>query len=226
MSTLSTIGGLAWSSVATVGGLAKASVSSVGGLTTGITYIVSEGAEGGTTPSGWTDANTPTWNYGTPLEGTYSLSMNAANKNTYYSFTAASEVWCYTLFSTNSLTNGPYVMQLRDSGGTLKGTVRFGSSGQITITNGTTGGSSANGVVTTNTTYSVWMYYKKGTGADGITRAYVSTTTTRPAVTKEVTNGDSTSDVARFRIEQGAGTNVCVWDHMRLSTQEIGSSPT
>jgi hypothetical protein len=94
----------------------------------------------------------------------------------------------------------------------------------VRVLSGTTA-DSAPGTVAINTTYAVWLRYVKGTGANSIAEAYISTTETKPSVTVQVTNGTATANIEIFNVRPTATTTVGLWDKLRASSTVIGSNP-
>jgi len=190
-----------------------------------VSYLVSEDAEGTGTPSGWTDGSGPDWDYTTTvLEGAQSFKTASAGMSSLISFTAGSERWFYCLFRTANL-NDQYAVRLRDGSNFQLAAVRTLADGTVRVYSGTTDFSAtAAGFVSANTTYSVWLQYVKGTGANSVARCYVSTTTTLPSVSAEFTTGSETTDCAQLYLQPNQA-DICIWDHIRVSATSIGSTP-
>lgn len=192
----------------------------------GPTYLVSEDFEGTGVPSGWTDTGSNNWDYSTspaPLVGSQSLQNSA---DCYVDFTGQSAVWVYFTYycpSTIAATN-PWV-SLQTSGGVDVAYLRSLNSGDLRGLAVTTL-QTASAVETINQQYHIWLHYVKGTGANAVFQMYIATTDTRPgSPSVNISTGDATSDVARFRLFK-RNVNSTIFDKIRISTSEIGSSPS
>lgn len=76
---------------------------------------------------------------------------------------------------------------------------------------------------TADTQYYIWIFIKKGTGADAICRLWRSTKPTKPAsVTAEVTDGNSTSQASRVYFHSAAAQFAHTVDEIIISETEIG----
>lgn len=135
------------------------------------------------TPADWTDANSPTWGSTTapaPLAGfAKSLSLAGQTVTTTHSLGSEQSPACFyieiNVDSSFSFTD--ICMKFLDGSGATVGDLVinngfiFGHNGSATTT--TASASSA-------TTYYIWYEQTKGTGANGTTSIYLSTTTTKP----------------------------------------------
>jgi len=79
---------------------------------------------------------------------------------------------------------------------------------------------------TNDVTYYVWLDYTKGTGANAVCVAYVSTTRTKPAATVTVANGNATTD-AELVITPLVGADDSdsriIADQVLIKTSDIGT---
>lgn len=192
-------------------------------------YLVSEDFEGSGTADGWVNNNTPDWDYTTapaPLVGSESLGTDNSQDWSTKTFSADNEVWAFCYWNASSFANAPYFLDLLNSGGTTVAKVRILSTGAVRVYNGTSNAETSAGAVATNTTYCMWVQYIKGSGANGITRTYIAAgSETRPALTKEITNGNATTDCDRVKVG-GQVNDITVIDKVRVSASEIGSDPS
>ena len=72
-----------------------------------------------------------------------------------------------------------------------------------------------------DTTYYIWLEHDRNTADTGC-RAYISTTSTKPAVTIQGTSLDYAATGIRLRALE---THDIVYDHIRINTSAIGSDP-
>jgi hypothetical protein len=214
---------------ATSGGTDVASYSGSSGTnSSAFAYLVKENCEGGTTPSGWTDAGTSTWAYATPIEGTYSWSVaDTVAGSSYYSFTAGStfEVYVKVRFLHPVETgNVFYVFTLRNaSDAALVGAKLNTNAGALAVNTGGSDSSLTVGVVTTGVTYHFWLRFSSG----GTSSLAFSTDGIRPASGDNFTSktGSTADNAARFKMSATAASPGLIIDHMRVSTSVIGNNP-
>jgi hypothetical protein len=210
-----------------VTGLSNFSAHSVTN-SSGFAYLVNEGAEGGVTPVGWTNSGTVAWNYTTApylLEGSNSLEIGDNTSFTWISITAASNVWGYCLFASNSGAS-PVALRFRNGTTGVANLAFQMADGSVKITCGSATAVSSAGLVSAGNVYSVWLHYLPGTGSNAQCEAYVATTPTRPgSPTVSLSNGTSNTVANRFYFFPAGGTAIQATDHMRVSTSPIGSNP-
>ena len=158
-----------------------------------------------------------------PLEGTQSLRVVGAGAfagtATTKTFTASSSVYTYAMV--NVAASYYYFFDIAGYCSLL-----VDNSNQWNVECG--GGTATDGSMTAGTYY-VWLEYVKGTGSNGICRAYISATTTKPgSPTVQKTNCTNTLDanqISLMSISSSAGT-IAIFDHVRAqSTGAIGSNP-
>lgn len=204
---------------------------------TSTTYLVKEDCDGTGTPSGWTDNGTPDWDFTPGLVGTQSLRITGDGATAEYStaptFTAIDEVWGYFIIkvvSAPSVTR--FIATFRD-GTSSRGLfyATFSSASEFYFTAQAGGGSSVSTVAkgTYGNVYHVWIYAKKGSGANGIATIAFSSDGTKPVSGDnyaESTNGTFTQQLDRFRIGSGlAETEEIIVDKMRVNNVNIPSNP-
>jgi hypothetical protein len=212
---------------------------SIGGGGGGGTYLLEEGFEGTGYENTWTEGGTasPNEDYATspaPLVGSQSLFLDSGTSS-FTGHTLASthsELWLFgriLLPVTAALANGRQLFSIRDADDTTDlASVAMGSVSGSTfgfrVYNGATVATSSTTTRTTNTEYYVWFQYVKGTGSDGVSRLYVGTDYTRPAVDVQITNGAATNDAQVVRCTVGSGTD-CIYDDIKVSASEIADNP-
>jgi hypothetical protein len=196
-------------------------------------YLVSDDLEytsnGAATAAGWSiGATSPTFGYNTspaPLQGSYSLMENASADVADISFDAQDEVWAYFLVNVPT-TDSTVRCAFKDNTDTTIATINFITTGIVRVNaGGGTDNSSSAGVISANTTYHVWVRYVKGTGANAIMTAYVSTNGVKGAAVASRTAGTSTTQATKFRFNIST-SNTVVFDKLRISTTEIPDNPT
>ena len=199
------------------------SVVAAGG---GATYLIDEDFEGTGKPTDWVDSTgAGDYDYTTgPLEGAQSLFLDGTGTTTVVfspTFTAQSTLWVHFMikWSAQSAANVT-TFGIRETN-TLVAYLNFRSTAEtVRVYNGTTQTATTGWVV--GTTYHVWMKYVKGTGADGITEVYRSTTTTRGAALVTVT-GNATSDLNNLYFQANTAQNFDVMvDQVLVDDAEIG----
>lgn len=180
------------------------------------------------TTGGWVQAGTPTWAYATapaPLQGSYSLQINASADAATHSFTAQSDVWAYYLFSTSNAANTSMRVYFLDAADAAQAEASANSATYWRANSG--GGTNANstvGDVVTDTKYHIWLHYVKGTGANAILEIYASTDGIKGTVKANRTSGTSTGDAAKIRLNLSTST-LCIFDRVIVSSTEIGDNP-
>lgn len=188
------------------------------------TYLLSEDFESGTAPSGWTTGTGRNYAYTPALVGNYSLGVTGSFVGaTSASFTAQSNAWIFLRIFPGAASTS-YTFRLRD-GTNVIASVEFRSD-RVRITHGTATADSTGAALTSQSC--MWLNYVAGTGSNGLLSMYInknSTSETRPSVSASLSNGTSTTSVSDIGCyAQGAGN--WVFDKIRVSATEIGSSPT
>lgn len=189
-------------------------------------YLVEEDCEGTGTPSGWSDAASPDWDYtAVPLAGSHSLRMSGTTQRTTSgSFTATGDIWFYFLFRPQVIAGcaicsfvGPAVSgELRSDG-----TLRIG---------GSVNSAPTTDAMSVDTTYHVWMHYVKGTGANALFSIAFSTSGTKPTAGNaftSATTGSETADCTQMRMQcEGVVSATVVFDKLRADDANIGDNPS
>jgi hypothetical protein len=202
-----------------------------------VTYLVQQDFEGAGYDNGetWTEAGTGTINedYTTsPLVGSQSLRLAYTSQSgTTTVALPADQASLDVYFRVNFAAvpaSGKVFLRLRDAGGTTICRVEVATSNRITIRHGTGAATTTNGV-SSATTYSFFLTFTKGSGANGIANIGYSTDDTRPTSGNtyvSVSNGTSTADVRDIMF---GPENTSTWeaqvDKVRADNATIPSSP-
>ena len=154
-----------------------------------------------------------------PLRGaqSYKFTTGTSNSNVTIDYSAIDEVYFFVrLTIENDQTGTIFIIR---STNTNLFTIGYSSGLNSLVYNGATGGAA----VTLGTTYYIWGYYTKGTGANEINRAWVSTTSTKPETADyEITNGSNTEQANRGLLYDSANGTGSRFDQVLISTTEIG----
>jgi hypothetical protein len=168
--------------------------------------------------------NSETWNetgatvnedYTTiPLRGAQSLYQldTGIDPKVYASFTGSSEIWAHFLFQTDDSTpaaGNQNFFRIQNSSGTqVAGFSLVGASGLLTFY-GCGSSYSTVDALASATTYHIWFYYKKGTGANALIKLGFGTDTNRPTSGNKYiscTDGTGATDAARIYFDGWAGS--------------------
>lgn len=209
-------------SPAFVGALNKPSVAQ--------SYLMNEGFESGTAPSGWTAAsgvrvyNTST--SGLSMDGSYCLAMTSASGSTETQsadIAGQTEIWAYFKFRTTNLVSGCRIAALRDSGGN-RALELYCPGGGLRLYIGGGSFDTFTDVPANDTTYHFWMHWKSnGTGDAGFSTDGVRPTSGNKY--KALTGGSGVTSVVRIvHSVENAGTPTDYWDTVRLKSSQIGDS--
>jgi hypothetical protein len=182
------------------------------------------------TAGGWTTTGTPTWGYATspaPLEGSRSLRITNNSSSVVKSFSATGEIWAYFIVHIEASSgNAGFFRILNSSDESIFRLLRLDTNNALRIYNGSV-------TVTTDSlmdeaaTRHIWIRYVKGTGSNGVSEVYVSTTATKPgSPTLTVTNGNATTDAVKVQFDNASVFIGVIWDKLRISASSIGSDPT
>lgn len=188
--------------------------------------LVYETFESGVNP-GWTTGGVGTKNFNNTsnvLAGSVSLAI-AGNGNAYTNFTASSEVWVvyrvkFALFNAGGNT---FPQQLMDSGGASLAFLRVFESGggySIRLTHGSVFATTVDTAIPMNSDGYIWLYYAKGTGADGVASCEFTTTNVRTGTGNryvEVTTGTATADASRFYTATPDANYSFIFDNVQIS---------
>jgi hypothetical protein len=155
----------------------------------------------------------------TALRGSQSgyIGTGTEASNWYRTITTSGEVYAFFRFQFSADVTGN-VMGFYN-GATPHFLISYNAtSNTISVTGGT--GTCA---VVPNTTYYIWVYYKKGTGADAIKKLWVSTTSTKPGSTcSENLAGTNTADITRLYFPNTLSSFNAIYDQVLVSATEIG----
>lgn len=173
-------------------------------------------------------AGTPDYDYGTPLEGTYSLYLDASSAavTINHNFTSATEMHAYMLVKPVDISDSNRTLFTFTETTTGRLTVTLNANGTVKVAHGTVTATTV-AAMSAGTVYSVWAGYVKGTGADGAAYVAFSSTTTKPGEGNNyaaVTAGDATTNVDRLYIQAGTVSQIVI-DHIRLNSSTFGSNP-
>ena len=178
----------------------------------------------------WTKVGTPggvDFKYATspaPLEGSYSFTAVDANADTdgfVYAFTANDTVHFFFILSPITRAVGCFVSLLDSSDNVVMRVYDAGPEFAI-YCNDTLGYSTA---IVNGTTYYVWGDYTKGSGSNASCHLFHSTDTTKGSADITITNGNSTAQAAKLKINTTAGVRKHIYDKIRVSTSSIGDNP-
>jgi len=187
----------------------------------------------------WVAAGTGTATFNTTspaMEGTNNVLLDGSANviSLYYTIATQTTMYGYAQIYVNALPAAGFrVLSFADSGGSNKGYVSIGTTGRLSINNGTSTSitaDSAAGKIAAQTLYHVWWGYTKGTGSDGTYFVAFSSTGIMPTSGDNYasgTNGNANSDIARVYLSVGAtgeGNTVNI-DKVRARTTPIGSNP-
>ena len=198
-------------------------------------YLVCQGFEGTgyDNSESWTESvpsgGTVNEDYTTVvLDGIQSLYVAAGITVPAYTYTdlAAdiSHVYGYQMFRYSASLND--IVMLNSSGGTALGRIRIDANKLVCYDGGSTVTNTGATTLTVDTTYHLWWEYQKGTGANSIMRAQISTTGTKPGTNEcEITTGADTLDFRRFVIFLNEASVNLIVDKIRVDNTAIGSNP-
>jgi hypothetical protein len=214
-------------------------VAGGGGTVAAPSYLLSENFDDSTACGNGVDSNcSGTWTkvgisastdftYTTspaPLEGTNSaatIGTATVGDGWYRSFTAQDTVYFYFIVSPKVRSTGTLASILDSSGNTVMRVVDSGPEFSIYCNDNLQYSTAmANG-----TTYHVWGDYTKGTGNNASCHLYHSTTSTKPGSPNITATGNATGQAARFFLSKNGSTPEYIFDKIRVSSSDIGSSP-
>lgn len=188
-------------------------------------YIFQENFEGtGYENAGWTESGTPNEDYTPALQGSQSWSSSAQASYAVYDLGQTYDsINVFFQWKRAGAASTPQLVQLLDESDTVVAALAAGN-GQAIVYNGTTG--SANFGSSDLPSYYFWLEFTKGTGSNGSTLGYNSTTATKPgSASGTVTTGNATTGVRKIKLIGGSSFNFIV-DKIRVSTASIGSDPS
>jgi hypothetical protein len=171
---------------------------------------------------------------GVVLAGSQSLRINSSAASAHTSsptFTGQAEVWGYFIYRPASLPAASTVIaNFLTAVGNDCLRLRINSGGALLIRAG--GGTEATsvGTLSAGTTYHIFLYFLKGSGANAFASVAFSTDGTKPTSGnnyRESTNGTITSDVEVFRFGQASSSTMdFVFDKVRVDDVTIGDNPS
>lgn len=193
--------------------------------------LIEENFDGTGTPSGWTDANSPNWDYATspaPLAGTQSWRGTASTITSIYNLGADYDdlhVYFVAHMVNATTESGFSVFRLLNSSDGVVAYMVVRGDPATRFANGTI--ESGNETSIQNQTRHIWIRYQKGTGSNGVTTWWISATATKPgSPTGTVTNGDATTAARKVMLRGNtASSGGIVFDNLVVSTSTIGSDP-
>lgn len=193
----------------------------------GITYLVEENFEGTGVPSNWYDGGglPDTSTSGLSLEASECVSLVSGNKYLIAAYPTVfneAEIWVRYRVRWTEDTSG-YVARIYDGSLNQLGYLYRLTGGSLYIANGST---QTNTVATTsiNTTYWVWIRYKKGTGSTGEAEVWFSTTSTKPGAgdyNAAVSTGNATANAGSVSFENDNGAIEGYFDEVRIAAVSI-----
>ena len=161
-----------------------------------------------------------------PLEGSQSLSLyfDWLGDSDYTTRTLSAsydEIWMEFMWRSSDVANGVDLLQLLDSSNNVAGSVFMADDSLVYGNNTQATNDSYDSVV--NTTYYMWLHYKKGTGANSEIDGYISANTTKPGTASfSRVNGNSQYQVNKVRLFHGVSGNqpnngtTFYFDHVQL----------
>jgi hypothetical protein len=167
-----------------------------------------------TAETGVVDGNYTT----TILRGAQSIYLADGANTVYWTITTTDAVYFHFQFRTDDATptanNVTFALQV---GTGLRYYISHRTGGQLRVYNNTVNATGTT-VLADNTTYHIWGEYVPGSGANGISRLWLGTTTTRPgSVEVEVTAGNATGDINRlYFVNAAAGDQNIIVDQVYL----------
>lgn len=139
------------------------------------------------------------------------IASTTGSVNAYKNFTASGSVFCRFQVKHKRVSGGNSILaSFQNSSGTSLAVFQLASGSSRTRIN-VTGGSTVVGTITPtiDVQYWAWFEYEKGTGANAVCRAGLSTTSTRPTnwtgLNAASTNGTTTLDASRIQFGSASG---------------------
>jgi hypothetical protein len=168
-----------------------------------------------------------------PIVGSYSLRITCADDSgtatsETIAVTASDNLYVYLIVNFDSLGN----QASRGVAGILDASsndlsIAFladSASHNISLWDGTNSDSGT--APSADTTYHIWIEYEKGTGANSVSRIFVSANATKPGTADtEITGGSNTAQAAKIVLTAKKNMDV-VFDKIRVSQTVIGSNPS
>lgn len=191
-----------------------------------VSYLFKESLEApGFENSGWLTNSTAVSAFTPAIDGSYSLKLPSACNAT-NSFASNGTIYAFFMIeglATNG--NGASICSLLDSADATMAVVKLTSADVFRLELGTGVNNSSVSMATTGSVYYVWLDYQQGTGANAVGHLYVATTSTKPgSASATVSNGSTTGQASKIKLATGSGIQM-VYDKIRVSLSNIGSSP-
>jgi hypothetical protein len=166
----------------------------------------------------------------TVLRGSQSLyiSSSSGDNRTTRTFGNNNSAWTFFRYRPVTHSGDDGVVFTRDtSDASSWSMIHKGTTNLMQFWHGGYAGDSASTVteILTGTTYYFWVYYAKGTGANGVLKVYVDTDRTRPADPEiNMTDGPGTAAYGKIivRVDDGGSG---IFDQVLVKTTEIGDVP-
>jgi len=159
-------------------------------------YLIDENFSGGSTPSGWTDAGTPTYNSGNVV-------FDYNDRTTTVEFTGQTDVYIGMQVNFAALENTGDLVFIRilDTSDTILGYVAIRAADTVRAANGS--GITTGSTIATGTHY-IWVSFSTALGASNTYTVDIGSTGTFSSATSyiDASNGTSTADIAKIRIGQ------------------------
>jgi hypothetical protein len=182
-------------------------------------------------PPGWTvtgdAANYLFYDTSNPIVGVASLATQSTGNavGTYKNFTATDDVWVFLAWRPVADGFGVFLRLQDGSGSDILTVWMWGTSAFALQGNGHTEFPSFS--LSNGTPYYIWVHQTKGTGANGVTEFYVSTTTTKPgSPTFSWSDGTNTAQGGRLVLDNQNTGMKGMWDYARVADTVIGSAPS
>jgi hypothetical protein len=177
----------------------------------------------------WTEAGTGTVNEDytdTILRGSQSLYVvrTSSTTTTTTSFTEQSTVHVAFRVRIPDLTDDLTFFRILDSSNNvLVRLVMYATGDRVLISHGTSTNSYWYSF-SNSTTYYMWITYIAGTGANGTTYLYVSTTGTKPETPSDTqTDGTATANAAKIALVSDVASRIAIFDQVLVSSSTIGN---
>lgn len=172
-----------------------------------------------------------------PLDGSQSLLIKNVNSQAGYTYktvtgSSGGVGFRFRMVITNTIVNNMYVIRGYNNVFSAVFSVQVQSSG-LRIVHGTANATTVS-TLTAGTTYYVWGFYNKGTGANGVAKVAFSTSKTKPTSGNDyaaVSTGTATNDCVDLGpwvadVSFGSGVAGVIYDQVSfLPGAEIGDFP-
>jgi hypothetical protein len=189
-------------------------------------WLFREGFEGpGYENPGWTSIGTPNPDYTVePLRDAESLRLASSSLIT-RAFQHTNQFALYGRLRWHSLVAGSTVFYWETAGFNAAASVLIDFTlPRLFLTHGL---SSAVGstVLQTNVNYHVWLEWSRGTGSNGVMRAFLSTTVVKPATPDAVLTNGLGGNIERLNLGSTSPTAQLIVDSLLVAAEPIGNNP-